>query len=205
MLVDSALDRSQQSELHLKQVAEELRGAADAMAADRKLSFSTVPFLALLHGCIVVYGGRCGCINPLLLPLWPLLLSPSLFLPPPCAVRTQMKEADHAHQGQIEVLKEDMKALKQRSMTATEAMQRMQLEVRARRLESESLTREVNSVAETSEEHEKNLQKAEQSRSALLNELDRTRRDKTDMVKAMVEERNSAADEAGKMLLKMLM
>jgi len=116
-----------------------------------------------------------------------------------------MKEADHAHQGQIEVLKEDMKALKQRSMTATEAMQRMQLEVRARRLESESLTREVNSVAETSEEHEKNLQKAEQSRSALLNELDRTRRDKTDMVKAMVEERNSAADEAGKMLLKMLM
>jgi septal ring factor EnvC (AmiA/AmiB activator) len=118
--------------------------------------------------------------------------------PPPCAVRTQMKEADHAHQGQIEVLKEDMKALKQRSMTATEAMQRMQLEVRARRLESESLTREVNSVAETSEEHEKNLQKAEQSRSALLNELDRTRRDKTDMVKAMVEERNSAADEAGK-------
>ena len=88
--------------------------------------------------------------------------------------------------------------MKQRSMTATEAMQRMQLEVRARRLESESLTREVNSVAETSEEHEKNLQKAEQSRSALLNELDRTRRDKTDMVKAMVEERNSAADEAGK-------
>ena len=72
LLVDSALDRSQQSELHLKQVAEELRGAADAMAADRKLSFSTVPFLALLHGCIVVYGGRCGCINPLLLPLWPL-------------------------------------------------------------------------------------------------------------------------------------
>ena len=154
---------------------------------------------------MVVYGGRCGCINPLFLPLWPLLLSPSLFLPPPCVVRTQMKEADHAHQGQIEVLKEDMKALKQRSMTATEAMQRMQLEVRARRLESESLTREVNSVAETSEEHEKNLQKAEQSRSALLNELDRTRRDKTDMVKAMVEERNSAADEAGKMLLRMLM
>ena len=35
------------------------------------------------------------------------------------------------------------------------------------------------------------------SRSALLNELDRTRQDKTDMVKAMVEERNSAADEAG--------
>ena len=53
LLVDSALDRSQQSELHLKQVAEELRGAADAMAADRKLSFSTVPFLALLHGRMV--------------------------------------------------------------------------------------------------------------------------------------------------------
>jgi hypothetical protein len=31
----------------------------------------------------------------------------------------------------------------------------------------------------------------------LLNELDRTRQDKTDMVKAMVEERNAAADEAG--------
>ena len=57
LLVDSALDRSQQSELHLKQVAEELRGAADAMAADRKSSFSTVPFwhccmVAWLHGCL---------------------------------------------------------------------------------------------------------------------------------------------------------
>ena len=31
----------------------------------------------------------------------------------------------------------------------------------------------------------------------MLNELDRTRQDKTDMVKAMVEERNAAADEAG--------
>ena len=143
---DSKFDRLQQSEIHFKNVAAELRTAAEAMGAD---------------------------------------------------MREQMKVVDQEHMAQIQTLKDDMVGLKNRSTSATEAMQRMQLEVRARRLESESLSREVNSVAETSDEHARNLEKAEESRSALLNELDRTRRDKTDLVKAMVEERNSAADEAG--------
>jgi hypothetical protein len=140
------LERSQQQEMHLKQVAEQLRGAAEAMGAD---------------------------------------------------MRSQMKLLDEQHQEHIAKLKDEMKNLRDRSQTATEAMQRMQLEVRARRLESESLSREVNSVSETSDEFAKNLEKAEESRSALLQELDRARQDKTNLVKAMVEERNAAADEAG--------
>ena len=72
-----------------------------------------------------------------------------------------------------------------------------QLEVRSRRLESESLARELKSMTATSEEHSRAMESAEESRTALLNELDRTRQDKTDLVKAMVEERNAAADEAG--------
>jgi hypothetical protein len=79
--------------------------------------------------------------------------------------------------------------------------QQSQLEVRSRRLESESLARELKSMTATSDESSRAMESAEESRTALLNELDRTRQDKTDLVKAMVEERNSAADEAGALQL----
>jgi chromosome segregation ATPase len=108
---DHALERSQQSEIHLKSVAEELKGAAEAMAAD---------------------------------------------------MRTKMKEMDGQHGEQINRLRQEMKGLRERSLQAQESMQKMSLEVRARRLESESLSREVKSVEAGSDENFRNLEKAEE-------------------------------------------
>ena len=112
-------------------------------------------------------------------------------------MRTKVKEIGQAHQVQLEKLREEMRGLRQRSLEAQEGVQRMKVEVRARRLESESLARELKSMTATSDENARSMEQAEQSRTALLNELDRTRQDTTDMVKQMVEERNAAADEAG--------
>ena len=108
---DNALERSQQSEIHMRGVCEELKGAAESMAAE---------------------------------------------------MRSQMKVVADQHTEQVDNLRKEMKALRGRSLQAHESMQRMQLEVRARRLESESLGREVKSVAETADEHQNNLEKAEQ-------------------------------------------
>jgi hypothetical protein len=55
-----------------------------------------------------------------------------------------------------------MKGLRERSLQAQESMQKMSLEVRARRLESESLSREVKSVEAGSDENFRNLEKAEE-------------------------------------------
>tara|TARA_B100000795_G_C22793503_1_gene438164 strand:- start:2077 stop:2610 length:534 start_codon:yes stop_codon:yes gene_type:complete len=108
---DNALDRAQQSEIHLKGVAEELKGAAEAMAGD---------------------------------------------------MRTQMKSMNDEHTEHVVTLRNEMKALRERSLVASESMNRMKLEVRARRLESESLGREVKSVAAGSDENARNLEKAEE-------------------------------------------
>ena len=76
-------------------------------------------------------------------------------------------------------MKRSVEDLRQRTQDAEENVAKMRKELRAKKLQTDSVTRELKHMTLEAQQNAKNLESAESSRQSLLQELERTRGDKT--------------------------
>ena len=114
-------------------------------------------------------------------------------------LRKELQETNERSKMTALEMKRSVEDLRQKTQDAEENVAKMRKELRAKKLQTDSVTRELKHMTLEAQQNAKNLESAESSRQALLQELERTRGDKTDMVHQVMAARDGAADEASQL------
>ena len=114
-------------------------------------------------------------------------------------LRKELEETNDRSKMTAVEMKRSVEDLRQRTQDAEENVAKMRKELRTKKLQTDSVTRELKHMTMEAQEKARQLGNAEDSRKSLLQELERTRGDKTDMVHQVLEARDGAADEASQL------
>jgi chromosome segregation ATPase len=114
-------------------------------------------------------------------------------------LRKELQETNDRSKMTALEMKRSVEDLRQRTQDAEENVAKMRKELRAKKLQTDSVTRELKHMSMEVKEKSRQLENVEESRTSLLQELERTRGDKTDMVHQVMEARDGAADEASQL------
>ena len=114
-------------------------------------------------------------------------------------LRKELEETNNRSRMTSMEMKRTVDELRTKTNEAEEAVNDMRKELRSKRLQTESVTRELKHMTAEVAEKSRALETAENSRNSLLQELDRTRGDKTNMVQEVMQARDGAADEASQL------
>ena len=114
-------------------------------------------------------------------------------------LRKELQETNERSKMTALEMKRSVEDLRQRTQDAEENVAKMRKELRAKKLQTDSVTRELKHMTLEAQQNAKQLESTENSRKSLLQELERTEGDKTDMVHQVMAARDGAADEASQL------